>query len=82
MVQPWIFHYGFLPRNAFSQIEVLMDDGFNSILLVGNSARSGQVIHEIFLDSKESFFLVYFEFDLTPINEYGFRPQRSKVGLG
>jgi len=33
-----------------------MDDGFNPILLVGNSARSGQVIHEIFLGSKESFF--------------------------
>jgi hypothetical protein len=24
MVQPWVFHDGSLPRDAFSQIEVLM----------------------------------------------------------
>jgi hypothetical protein len=41
MVQPWVFHDGSLPRDAFDQIEVLMDNGFGPILLVGNSARSG-----------------------------------------
>jgi hypothetical protein len=27
MVQLWIFHDGFLHRDAFGQIEILMDDG-------------------------------------------------------
>ena len=36
MVQPWVFHDGFLPRDAFGQIKVLMDDGFDPILLVGS----------------------------------------------
>ena len=36
MVQPWVFHDEFLLRNAFDQIEVLMDDGFNPIVLVSN----------------------------------------------
>jgi len=69
MVQSWVFHDGFLPRDAFSQIEVLMDDGFDPILLMSNSARSGQVMHEMFLGSKESLFGVYFGFNLVPINE-------------
>jgi len=48
MVQPWVFHDGSLPRDTFGQIEVLMDDGFDPILLVGNSTRSGQAMHDIF----------------------------------
>jgi len=40
MVQPWFFHDGFLPMDVFGQIDVLMDDGFNPILLVGNSTIS------------------------------------------
>jgi len=39
MVQPWVFHEGFSHKDSFSQIEVLMDDWFNPILLVGNSVR-------------------------------------------
>jgi hypothetical protein len=31
---------GFLPMDVFGQIDVLMDDGFNPILLVGNSTIS------------------------------------------
>jgi hypothetical protein len=52
MVQPWVFHCGFLPRDAFGQIEVLMDDRFDSILLVGSSAKSGQTILKMFLGNK------------------------------
>jgi hypothetical protein len=29
MVQPWVFHDKCLPRNAFGQIDILMDDGFD-----------------------------------------------------
>ena len=36
MVQSWVFHDGSLPRDVFGQIEVLMDDGFGLIFLVGN----------------------------------------------
>jgi hypothetical protein len=61
MVQSWVFHDGFLLRDAFGQIEVIMDNGFGSILLVGNYVRSGQAIHETFLNSKESLFGVYFQ---------------------
>jgi hypothetical protein len=51
------------------QIEVLM----HSIsFLMGNSARSGEAMHEMFLGSKKSLFGVYFGSDLVPINEYGF----------
>jgi len=32
-------------RDAFDQIEVHMDDGFNLIFLVHNSVRSGQAMH-------------------------------------
>ena len=60
MVQPWVFHDGFLHRDALSQIEVLMDNGFDQIILVGNSSRSGQVMHEMFFGSKKSLFEVYF----------------------
>jgi hypothetical protein len=56
MVQPWVFHDGFLPRDAFDQIEVLMDDRFNPILLVGSLAKCGQAMHEIYLGCKESSF--------------------------
>jgi len=52
MVQPWVFHCGFLPRDAFGQIEDLMDDRFDSILLVGSSAKSGQTILKMFLGNK------------------------------
>ena len=31
MVHPWVFHDEFLSRDAFSQIDVLMDDGFDPI---------------------------------------------------
>jgi hypothetical protein len=72
MVQSWIFHDGSLSRDAFSQIEVLIDDEFDQILLVGNSTRSGQAMHEMFLGSKESLFGVYFGSGLVPINEYRF----------
>jgi len=41
---PWVFHDGFLPMNAFGQIEILMDDGLDPILLVSNSAILGQAI--------------------------------------
>jgi len=41
MVHPWVFHDGFLLKDAFCHIKVLMDDGFSPILLVGNSAKSG-----------------------------------------
>jgi len=40
IVQSWDFHDRSLPRDAFGQIEVLMNDGFDLILLVGHSARS------------------------------------------
>jgi hypothetical protein len=52
MVQPWVFHCGFLHGDAFGQIEVLMDDGFDSILLVGSSAKSGQTILKMILGNK------------------------------
>jgi len=82
MVQPWFFHDGFLPMDAFSQIDVLMDDGFDPILLVGNSTRLGQAIHEMFLDNKESLFRVYFRFGLVLLNEYRFRPHEVQSWLG
>jgi hypothetical protein len=59
-----------------------MDDRFSPILLVGNSARSGQAMHEIFLGSKESLFRVYFGCGLVPINEYWFGPHGVQIGLG
>ena len=76
------FHDGFLHRDAFGQIEVLMDDGFGLIFLVSSSARSGEAMYEMFLGSKESLFGVYFRYDLVPINEYGLGHMGSKVGLG
>jgi len=45
-----------------------MDDGFDSILLVGNSTRSGHSMHELFLGSKESLFGVYFTSSLVSIH--------------
>jgi hypothetical protein len=45
-----------------------MDDGFDPILLVGNSTRSGHSMHEMFLGSKESLFGVYFASSLVPIH--------------
>lgn len=47
-----------------------MDDGFNPILLVGNSVKLGQTIHEIFFGSRKSLFRVYFGSHLVYINEY------------
>ena len=41
---------------------------------MGNSTRSGQAMHEMFLGSKESLFGVYFGSGLVPINEYRFGP--------
>jgi len=64
---------------AFSQIEVLIDDEFDLILLMGNSIRLGQVMHEMFLDSKESLFGVYFGSGLVTINEYRFGPREVGV---
>jgi len=52
-----------------------MDDGFGTILLVGNSDRLGQAMHKMLLGSKESLFKVYFGSSLVPINEYKFGPQ-------
>ena len=52
-----------------------MDDEFNPILLIGNLTRSGQVMYDIFLGSKESLFGVYFRYGFVPINEYRFRPR-------
>jgi len=75
MVQPWIFYDRSLPRDAFSQIEVLIDDEFDLILLMGDSIRLGQAMHEMFLDSKESLFGVYFGSGLVTINEYRFGPR-------
>jgi predicted Zn-dependent protease with MMP-like domain len=74
MVQPWVFHDESLSRDVFGQIEVLIDDVFDPIILMGNSTRSGQVMHEMFLGSKESLFGVYFGSGLVPINEYRFGP--------
>jgi hypothetical protein len=74
MVQTWVFHDGFLPRDSFGYIEVLMDDGFSPNLLVGNLVKSRQAMHGMFLGNKESLFGVYFESHLVPINEYEFRP--------
>lgn len=74
MVPPWVFHDGSLPRDAFGQIEVLIDDGFSLILLVGNSTRSRQAMHGMFLGCKGSLFGVYFGSDLVPINENRFGP--------
>jgi hypothetical protein len=82
MVQPWVFHDEFLLRNAFDQIEVLMDDGFNPIVLVSNSIKSQHVMLEIFLASKESLFGVYFKSDLVPINKYEFGPHGIQSWLG
>ena len=52
-----------------------MDDKFGPILFVGNSSKSGQAMHKMCWDSKESVFGVYFWSDLVPINEYEFGPQ-------
>ena len=43
------FTLGFLLTTTFDKIEVLLDDGFNPILLVGNLVRLCQCIHEMFL---------------------------------
>jgi len=51
MVRPWVFHDGSLPSDPFGQIEVLMDNGFDPILLAGNSARS-RAMHGMFLGRK------------------------------
>ena len=82
MVQPWVFYDEFLPRDAFSQIEVLMDDGFDPILLMGNSARSGQVMHGMFWAAKK----VYLECILGLIwsllmNDFGSLEVQSWLGL-
>jgi len=82
MAQPWVFYDEFLPRDAFSQIEVLMDDGFDPILLMGNSARSGQVMHGMFWAAKK----VYLECILGLIwsllmNDFGSLEVQSWLGL-
>ena len=71
-VQPWIFHDEFLPRNIFSHIKVLMDNGFDLIIFMVNSAKSFQSIHEMFLGNKESLIGVYYGSNLVCINECGF----------
>jgi hypothetical protein len=82
MVQPWVFHDGSLPRDAFSQIEVFMDDGFCPIFLVGNSTNQDRVIHDMFLGSRESLLGVYFGSSLVFINECGFGPYEVQSWLG
>jgi len=57
MVQPWVFHDEVLPRNAFSQIKVFLDDGFGPILLVGNLIRSRQAMHEMFFWTAKKVYL-------------------------
>ena len=47
------FHDGFLLRDIFGQIDVLINDRYDLILLVGNSARSRQVMHDKFLAAKK-----------------------------
>jgi len=42
---------------------------------MGNSIRSGQAMHKMFLGSKESLFRVYFGSGLVTINEYRFGPR-------
>jgi len=39
-------------------------------------------MHEMFSDSKESLFKVYFGSELVPINENGFKPHEIKSWLG
>jgi len=68
------FSRWFLPRDAFGQIEVFMDNGFNPIFLVHNLARSGQAMHVMFLNSRESLFGVYFGSGFVISNEYGCGP--------
>jgi hypothetical protein len=68
--------------DVFGQIDVLMDDGFNPILLVGNSTISWQAIHGIFIGSKESLFRVYFRSGLVLLNEYRFKPHEVQSWLG
>ena len=75
IVQPWVFHDGFLRRDAFGYIEVLIDDEFGPILFAGNSSRSGQAMHKMVLDRKESLFGVYFLSYLVRSNKYEFGPQ-------
>jgi hypothetical protein len=82
MVEPWVFHDEILSRNAFGWIEILMDDGFDPIILMGNSTKSGQAMHEMFLDSKESLFKVYLGSELVSINENEFRPHEIQSWLG
>jgi len=48
----------------------------------GNSVKLGHAMHEMFLDSKESFFEVYFGSDLVSINEYGFGSHEVQSWLG
>ena len=60
----------------------LMDDGFDLILLVGSSSRSGQAIHGMFLGSKENLFRVYFRSGLVLLNEYRFRPHEVQSWFG
>jgi hypothetical protein len=59
-----------------------MDEGFRSILLLGNSTRSGHAMHVMFFSSKESLFGVYFGSGLVPINEYGFGSYGVQSWLG
>jgi len=47
-----------------------------------NLATSGQAIHEMFLDSNEILFGVYFRSGLVPINEYRFRSHGVQSWLG
>jgi hypothetical protein len=48
IVQSWAFHDKFLPRDAFGQIEVLMNDGFDLILLVGHSPNQDRLCMRYF----------------------------------
>jgi hypothetical protein len=73
--------FSFLPKDTFDHIKVLMDDGFDLILLIGNSAISRQVIYESFWAAK----IVYLECILGSIwsllMNMGLSHIGSKVGL-
>ena len=82
MVPPWVFHDGSLPRDAFGQIEVLIDDGFSLILLVGNSTRSRQAMHGMFWAAKEVYLECILGLIWSLLMKMGLGHMGSKVGLG
>jgi len=60
----------------------LMDNGFNPILLVGNLARSGQAMHEIFLATKKVYLKCILGLVWSLLMNMGLGHMGFKVGLG